>query len=51
LVIPKHTTIPPVKKNAERIYDFMQAARSEAAAIKWDAVNHRDRYLEQFDRM
>src|SRR5436190_17669748 len=33
----------------KRQFTDWQAARSEAAAIKWDAVNHLDRYLEQFE--
>ena len=27
-----------------------QNARSHAAAIKWETINHLDRYLEQFER-
>jgi L-lactate dehydrogenase complex protein LldF len=33
----------------KRQFTDWQAARAEAAAIKWDAVNHLDRYLEQFE--
>src|SRR5580704_2518873 len=31
-------------------YADWQNARSHAAAIKWETVNHLDRYLEQFER-
>jgi L-lactate dehydrogenase complex protein LldF len=33
----------------KRQFTDWQAARAEAASIKWDAVNHLDRYLEQFE--
>jgi L-lactate dehydrogenase complex protein LldF len=38
-----------VAKGKARFADW-QNARSHAAAIKWETINHLDRYLEQFER-
>jgi L-lactate dehydrogenase complex protein LldF len=38
-----------VAQGKARFSDWQQA-RSRAAKIKWDAINHLDRYLEQFER-
>jgi L-lactate dehydrogenase complex protein LldF len=38
-----------VAKGRTRFADW-QNARSHAAAIKWEAINHLDRYLEQFEQ-
>lgn len=39
-----------VARDARRsIYQDYQAARQRAAEIKWQAVNHLDRYLEEFE--
>ena len=38
-----------VGRGKARFADW-EEARRQAAAIKWDAINHLDRYLEQFER-
>jgi len=38
-----------VAKGKTRFADW-ENARSHAAAIKWETINHLDRYLEQFER-
>lgn len=38
-----------VERNRTRFADW-EEARRQAAAIKWDAINHLDRYLEEFER-
>jgi L-lactate dehydrogenase complex protein LldF len=38
-----------VAKGRARFADW-QNARSHAAAIKWETINHLDRYLEQFEQ-
>ena len=38
-----------VARGKARFADW-QNARSRAAAVKWETINHLDRYLEQFER-
>src|SRR6059036_3748792 len=38
-----------VARGKARFADW-QNARAQAAAIKWETINHLDRYLEQFER-
>jgi L-lactate dehydrogenase complex protein LldF len=37
-----------VRENTRRTFQDYDAARQAAAGIKWDAINHLDKYLEQF---
>jgi L-lactate dehydrogenase complex protein LldF len=43
-----HTHAVGVDKGKLRFVDW-EDARSQAARIKWDAINHLDKYLEQFE--